>query len=72
MDLGTYLMTRVLGDLSEACSGLAAGFCSAVGCGAMADAVITSQTLSLTFLAMDKIAFWAMASAFALTPPQTP
>ena len=52
----TYLMTRALGSLSRACSGLAAGIYSVADCCAMTGAVIICRILSSSFLAMDKIA----------------
>ena len=55
----TYLMTRALGALSKACSRLAAGVCSAVDCNIKTGVVIIYKTLSLTFLAIDTMVFWA-------------
>ena len=57
----TYLMTRVLGAFNKVYSRWAAGFCSALGCGTKTGGVITHKTLSSTFLAMDTIAYRAMA-----------
>ena len=57
MGIRTYLMTRALGALRRACSGLAAGVCGAADGGIMTSAVITHRTLSLTFFAMDTKVF---------------
>ena len=54
-------MIRVLGAMSKACGWLAAVFFHAVGYGAMTGAVFICKALSTTFLAMDTMAFWAMA-----------
>ena len=46
----THLMARALGALSKVCSGLATGFCSAVGCGTMTGAVIMMQDIIFDLL----------------------
>ena len=58
----TYLMTRALGTLSRAHGGLAARVYSVADGGIMTSVVITCRTLSLTFFAMDTMAFWAAVS----------
>ena len=55
----TYLMTRALGALSRAPSGLAAGVFSTVDGSVTTSMVITCKTLSSNFLAMDTMAFQA-------------
>ena len=62
MGIYTYLMTRALGALGRTPSGLASGIFGAVDGGMMTGAVITSKTLSLTFFAMDTMAFRAAVS----------
>ena len=54
-----YLMMIALGALSRARGRLAAEVFSTMDCGAMTGVVITHRTLSLTFLAMNTMAFWA-------------
>ena len=58
----TYLITKALGTLSRVHGGLAAGVYGVADCSAMTSAVITFRTLSLTFLAMDTMAFQAAIS----------
>ena len=58
----TYLMTRVLGTLSRAHGGLAAGVYGMVNCGATTSMVIIRRTLSSNFLGMDTMVFWVAVS----------
>ena len=57
VDICTYLMMRALGTLSRAVGSLATGVCGTVDGSIMTSVVITHRRLSLTFLAMDTMAF---------------
>ena len=59
MGIHTYLMTKALGTLGRAPGGLDAGVFGMVDGGMMTSMVITHKTLSLTFFAMETMAFWA-------------
>ena len=59
ISIRTYLMMRALGALSRMHGGLATGVCGAADGSIMTGVVVTCKTLSLTFLAMDTMVFWA-------------
>ena len=54
-------MIRVLGILSKVYSRLAAGLCCIADCYAMTGAITTHKVLFTTFLAIEMMAFQAMA-----------